>query len=254
MVSVEKCYAIIFILLDGRLCIGRVSMRRADRLIKITHFLRQRRRAVTAKQIADAFDICTRTVYRDIQSLMDSNVPITGEAGVGYMIDKQYYLPPITFDADELEAIGLGISMVRQWTDNKFADSAQSAFDKIQAVLPSSLQGELKQITTYAVNTPPPVPWSVSFSELRECIRDRRKIHIVYTDQEQQSTVRTLRPLALFFFNPVWLLTAWCEKREDFRHFRLDRIQTITLLDTKFEDQQGENLATYMEKYQACDI
>ena len=138
MVSVEKCYAIIFILLDGRLCIGRVSMRRADRLIKITHFLRQRRRAVTAKQIADAFDICTRTVYRDIQSLMDSNVPITGEAGVGYMIDKQYYLPPITFDADELEAIGLGISMVRQWTDNKFADSAQSAFDKIQAVLPSS--------------------------------------------------------------------------------------------------------------------
>ena len=76
-------------------------MRRADRLIKITHFLRQRRRAATAKQIAEAFDICTRTVYRDIQCLMDSNVPIKGEAGVGYLIDKQFYLPPIAFDADD---------------------------------------------------------------------------------------------------------------------------------------------------------
>jgi len=146
-------------------------MRRADRLIKITHFLRQRRRAVTAQQIAEAFDICTRTVYRDIQCLIDTNVPIKGEAGIGYIIDKEYYLPPITFNADELEAIGLGISMVRQWTDDKFADSAQSAFDKIQAVLPTSLQGELEQITTYTVPTQCPKTWSISFSELRECIR-----------------------------------------------------------------------------------
>ena len=109
-------------------------MRRADRLIKITHYLRQRRRAVTAKTIADDFGICTRTVYRDIQCLMDSNVPIIGEAGVGYMIDKQFYLPPITFNADELEAIALGISMVRQWTDDKFADNADSAYERIKTV------------------------------------------------------------------------------------------------------------------------
>ena len=145
-------------------------MRRADRLIKITHYLRQRRRAVTAKQIAEEFEICTRTVYRDIQCLMDSNVPIKGEAGIGYMIDKQYYLPPITFDADELEAIGLGIDMVRQWTDNKFAEKASSAFEKIQAVLPSNLQGELQQITTYAIPTRPPVPWSVSFSAITNAL------------------------------------------------------------------------------------
>ena len=78
-------------------------MRRADRLIKITHFLRQRRLAVTANQIAEAFNICKRTVYRDIQCLMDTGTPIIGEAGVGYTIDKQFYLPPITFDADELK-------------------------------------------------------------------------------------------------------------------------------------------------------
>ena len=70
-------------------------MRRADRLIKLVHFLRRRRRAVTAQRIADEFDICTRTVYRDIQDLMDSGAPIRGEAGVGYVIDKQYY--PVSY-------------------------------------------------------------------------------------------------------------------------------------------------------------
>lgn len=227
-------------------------MRRADRLIKITHFLRQRRQAVTAKQVAECFDICTRTVYRDIQCLMDAGVPIRGEAGVGYTIDKHYYLPPIAFDADELEAIGLGISMVRQWTDERFADKADSALEKIEAVLPASLQGDLKQITTYAVATRPPVPWTVSFSDLREYIRKRRKIHIVYSDENKQETTRVLRPLALFFFNPVWLLAGWCEKRSDFRNFRLDRIQHLIMKNDRFADEDGKNLATYMARIDAC--
>lgn len=227
-------------------------MRRADRLIKITHYLRQRRRAVTAKKIGEAFDICTRTVYRDIQCLIDAGAPIRGEAGVGYSIDKNYYLPPITFDVDELEAIGLGISMVRQWTDDQFADKAASAFEKIQAVLPTSLQGELKQITTYAVPTSPPVPWTVSFSAIRESIRARSKIRINYTDESKQLTTRTIRPLAMFFFSPVWLLAGWCEVRQDFRNFRLDRIQHMTLTEEKFEDEPNKNLSAYLAQVDAC--
>ena len=227
-------------------------MRRADRLIKITHYLRQRRRAVTAKSIGEAFDICTRTVYRDIQCLIDSNVPIKGEAGVGYIIDKEYYLPPITFDADELESIALGISMVRQWTDNKFSEKAESAFDKIQAVLPTNLQGELQQITTFAVPTQPPKPWTVSFSQLRECIRIRNKIIISYTDEGDRETTRTVRPLALFFFSPVWLLTCWCEKRDDFRNFRLDRIRRLEVCSAFFDSEGDKNLAAYIVKNEAC--
>ena len=99
-------------------------MRRADRLIRIVQYLRSRQRAVTGKQIAEEFGICTRTVYRDMQALMDSHVPISSEAGVGYVIDKRYYMPPVAFDIDELEAIGLGIAMVRQWTDDEFAKKA----------------------------------------------------------------------------------------------------------------------------------
>jgi len=223
-------------------------MRRADRLIKITHYLRQRHQAVTAKQIAGEFEICTRTVYRDIQDLMDSGVPIQGEAGVGYIIDKKYYLPPVTFDEDELEAIGLGISMVRQWTDDKFAGKANDAFDKILAVLPAKLQGEIQQITTYSMQTTPPVPWTVSFSELRECIRKRIKIHIEYSDKDGESTSRTLRPLALVFFSPVWLLTSWCEKRQDFRHFRLDRIASLEQTEDVFDDEADKNLKAFTDK------
>lgn len=228
-------------------------MRRADRLIKITHYLRQRRRAVTAKTIADDFGICTRTVYRDIQCLMDSNVPIVGEAGVGYMIDKQFYLPPITFNADELEAIALGISMVRQWTDDKFADNADSAYERIKAVLPPTIKGELEQITTYAIPTPAPIPWTVSFSEIRECIRARRKIHLLYSDEKQNNTSRSIQPLALFFFSPVWLLASWCEKRQSFRNFRLDRIKTLIVSEEVFEDNQSKNLAAYMAQENSCD-
>ncbi len=223
-------------------------MRRADRLIKIAHFLRSRRRAVTAQRIADEFGICTRTVYRDIQDLMDSGAPITGEAGVGYVIDKQYYLPPVTFDNDELEAIALGISMVRQWTDDKFAEKANNAFEKIQAVLPSKLQGEIQQITTYSIATDNNPPWTVSFSSLRECIRTRHKIQITYSDENKNVTTRILRPLALVFFSPVWLLTCWCEKRHDFRHFRLDRIQTLAVSEHTFDDEPDKNLAAFLEK------
>ncbi|MCF6322678.1 MAG: YafY family transcriptional regulator [Rhizobiaceae bacterium] len=227
-------------------------MRRADRLIKIVHFLRSRRRAVTAKHIAEEFQICTRTVYRDIQDLMNSGAPINGEAGVGYIIDKKYYLPPITFDADELEAIGLGISMVRQWTDEKFAEKANNAFEKIHAVLPANLQGELQQITTYSLPSQSTLPWTVNFSDLRECIRTHRKIRISYTDELKQNTARTLRPLALIFFSPLWLLASWCEKRNDFRNFRLDRIQTMKTCEETFGDEIDKNLSAYKANDARC--
>lgn len=220
-------------------------MRRADRLIKIAHFLRGRRQAVTALQIAEEFEICTRTVYRDINDLVSSGAPITGEAGVGYMIDKKYYLPPVTFDAEELEAIGLGISMVSRWTDDRFAAKAQSALAKIQAVLPTDLQGQLEQITTYSAPSLEPLPWEVSFSELREYIRVRRKIRVTYGDKYDAETVRILRPLALVFSSPIWLLVAWCETRDDFRHFRLDRMRMIEACDDIFVEEADKTLSAY---------
>ncbi len=229
-------------------------MRRADRLIKIVHFLRHRHRAVTAQRIGEEFEISTRTVYRDLQDLMDSGVPVSGEAGVGYVIDKKYYLPPIAFDADELEAIGLGMNMVRQWTDDQFAAKANSAMEKIYAVLPVDLKRDLEQITTYAMPGEPELPWEVSFSAVRECIREKRKMCIDYRDGKKQQTTRIVRPLALMFFSPVWVVAGWCEKRNDFRHFRLDRIVNLHHCASLFNDDNEKNLAAYVHSDSACQL
>ncbi|MEM7376365.1 MAG: YafY family protein [Pseudomonadota bacterium] len=227
-------------------------MRRADRLMKIVHHLRRRRRAVTAQQIGAVFDVSARTVYRDIQVLMDAGVPIAGEAGVGYLIDKRYYLPPVTFDADELDAIALGMSMVRQWSDARFAAKADSAMAKIHAVLPAELQTDLEQLTTYAGPGDPKPPWKASLSDLRAHIRARDTLSLRYTDAAGAMTQRRVRPLALVFFAPTWLLVGWCEHRRGFRHFRLDRIGALEPTGSQFDDTPGTRLADYWAMETAC--
>lgn len=222
-------------------------MRRADRLMKLVHYLRRMRRAVTAGKIADDFGVCKRTIYRDIQDLMNSGVPIFGEAGVGYVIDKKYHLPPVMFDPDELEAIGLGIAMVRNWTDEQFAGKADSAYEKIQAALPENLLMELQQLATYSMPSASKIPWEVSFSEVRECIRTKKKIKLSYVDLNERTTTRKVRPLSLVFFGPVWLLVAWCEMRRDFRSFRLDRIRELRVTGEFFRDEKGKTLQAYID-------
>ena len=225
-------------------------MRRADRLIKIVHYLRRMRQAVTARQIAEHFEICQRTVYRDIQDLMNSGVPIFGEAGVGYVIDKKYHLPPVMFDFDELEAIALGINMVCNWTDEKFSAKAENALEKIQAVLSDTLLRDMEQLTTHSVESQSKIPWRVSFSDIRECIRTRHKIRFHYTDLKNKTSNRTIRPLSLVFFGPVWLVTGWCETRKDFRNFRLDRMAELVIPGTTFKDEKNKSLRAYLARNQ----
>ena len=223
-------------------------MRRADRLLQIVHYLRRQRRAVTAQKIGEHFEICQRTVYRDIQDLMNSGVPIYGETGVGYVIDKKYHLPPVMFDFDELEAIALGINMVRNWTDEKFSEKADSALEKIQAVLSDSLLRDMEQLTTYSEESHGKIPWEVSFSEVRECIRGKQKIAFRYHDLKDKITHRKVRPLALVFFGPVWLLLGWCETRRDFRNFRLDRMHDLEVTGARFIDEKGKTLRAYLSR------
>ena len=222
-------------------------MRKADRLNDIVHHLRRMHQAVTAQTLAEIFEVSHRTIYRDIQDLINSGVPILGEAGVGYVIDKKYHLPPIMFDADELEAIALGISMVSNWTDEKFAEKAQSAYKKIQATLPAPLINELHQISTFSAPSRYKIPWEVNFTEVRECIRSKHLVSFSYLDLNEQQSTRVVRPLALISFSPIWLLTGWCELRNAFRNFRLDRISEFTKLNTRYKDEKDKSLATYLK-------
>lgn len=221
-------------------------MRKAERLNEIVHHLRRMHHATTAQKLADLFEVSERTIYRDIQDLVDSGIPISGEAGVGYLIDKKYHLPPIMFDADEIEAIALGIGMVSNWTDDAFAQKAKSAYQKIQATLTEGMIHELTQISTFSAPSRYKIPWEVNFTEVRECIRRKQFVTFCYLDLKEQKTERTIRPLALISFSPIWLLAGWCEIRQDFRNFRLDRISQFGVTAEHFRDEKGKTLTDYL--------
>jgi len=227
-------------------------MRKAERLNEIVHHLRRMHQAVTADTLAALFEVSPRTIYRDIQDLMDSGIPITGEAGVGYVIDKQYHLPPIMFDADEIEAIALGIGMVSNWTDAAFARKAKSAYEKIQATLTAPMVQELTQISTFSAPSRYKIPWKVNFTEVRECIRRKQFVTFSYLDLSDQVTERTIRPLALISFSPIWLLAGWCEMRQNFRNFRLDRISDFSVSPQRFRDEKGKALSDYLKEQDEC--
>jgi predicted DNA-binding transcriptional regulator YafY len=150
------------------------------------------------------------------------------------------------FDADEVEALALGIGMVGNWTDEQFAAKAQSAFKKIQATLPAPLIHELHQISTFSAPSQYKIPWEVSFTQVREIIRRKNKVLFNYLDLQQQSTKRTIWPLALISFGPVWLVAGRCELRQSFRNFRLDRISEFAPLEQRYGNEKDKNLHAYL--------
>ncbi len=222
-------------------------MKKTERHFKIITFLQGRRRAVTAQQIAQEVEVNVRTIYRDVQEMMLSGVPISGEAGIGYMLDKAYHLPPMSFDIEEIEALVLGMAMVSNWTDEKMGRSAKSALDKIKGALPQKSLESLYGSALFSYRSAQYIPWTVDFSAIRSAIRERHRLHLFYQDEKGTASDRTIRPLAMVFFGPVWLILGWCELRRDFRNFRLDRIQEMKVDEDIFPDEAGKRLTDYCE-------
>lgn len=220
-------------------------MRRADRLFRIVEYLKARRQAVTANTLAAELEISVRTVYRDIADLCRANVPIIGEAGVGYVLDKDYTIRPLMFDVEELDALALGARMVGSWGDRDIATAARRAIDKIAAVLPDALRQEILQTALFSPPSQARLPIKIDSSALRRAIRTRHRVEIDYEALDGAKTTRSVRPLCLAFFGPVWLFTGWCETRQDFRNFRLDRISRLVVSDQRFADEKGKRLTDY---------
>lgn len=225
-------------------------MRRSDRLFQIVNFLQGRRLAVTGREIADEFGVSVRTVYRDIQDLMLSGVPIIGEAGVGYLLDKRYHLPPLQFSAEEVEILLLGAAMVSSWTDPETAKVARRAFDRIRGALSDTGRESLADAALFAPESRAMQPLKVSFTTVRRAVRARQKLRLTYRRELEDGgiaeTARVVRPLALAFFGPVWVLCAWCELRNDFRNFRLDRIADLAPTGDTFTPAPGQTLRDHL--------
>ncbi|WP_028876272.1 helix-turn-helix transcriptional regulator [Teredinibacter turnerae] len=221
-------------------------MRKAERLFQILNLLRNRRTVLTARQIAEQLAVSERTVYRDIQALSLSGVPIEGEAGVGYRLQRQFDLPPLMFDRDEVEALLLGARMIRAWSDRQLAAAASSALNKILAVLPPQLR-ELEE--TSAIKVPDyqqQLSVSVHSEQIRAAIRSQQKIAIDYEDAHVQLSHRCVLPLGLFFWGATWTLVGWCELRLAYRAFRLDRIRRFELLAENFACHASCSLDHYL--------
>lgn len=217
-------------------------MRRADRLFRIVEYLKARREAVTGEELATEMQIGVRTIYRDVADLRQSGVPIVGEAGVGYLLNRDYVVRPLMFDVEELEALSLGAQMVASWGDVELASSARRAFDKITAVLPEGLAADAKGSAAYACASGAKLPISADLAALRRAVRGNHWVDIDYIDEAKNKSQRRIRPLCLVFIAPVWLLAAWCEIRSDFREFRVDRIMSMKISDQQFPKEPGKTL------------
>jgi len=221
-------------------------MRRAGRLFQIILLL-GRGRVMTAQRMAEELEVSERTIYRDIADLMASGAPIDGEAGVGYRMRPGYQVPPLMFDTDELEALTLGASMVRAWADDELSRAAERVLAKIDAVLPQHLRANLGKETLVAPDCFVPTATVRGMSELRKAIDNRLMARLEYQREDGECSKRVIWPLGLIFWGTKWTLGAWCELRADFRSFRLDRIQGLSLLPTQFPDMPGRRFKDYVE-------
>lgn len=224
-------------------------MRRADRLFQIVSVLRRRRTATTATHLAERLGVSERTIYRDVRDLILAGTPIDGEAGVGYRIRPGYDLPPLMFDRDEIQAIVLGARIVRQFGDPALARASDAILGKVAAIVPKDLAPLVAETRLFVPSTIGAGPAADALTLAREAVNARRKLVLSYAKADGAATSRTVRPLGIFFWGRTWTLAAWCELRQDFRNFRLDRVAASTILDERFEDEPGRTLRDLLARY-----
>lgn len=211
------------------------AMRRTERLFAIIQILRRARAPITAASMADELETSLRTVYRDIAELVAQRVPVRGEAGIGYMLEAGFDMPPLMLTPDEIEAAVLGARWVAGRGDAALARAANDLVAKIGAVIPSHLRPFLLD---GALTTPERpgrvVPDSLDVERVRAAIRGQTKIKLTYRDESERETRRTVWPVAIAYYETVRLLAAWCELRQDFRHFRTDRVTDAEFLEERY--------------------
>jgi len=221
-------------------------MRRADRLFDIIQALRTARHPVTAAALAEQLEVTVRTIYRDIAALQGSRVPIEGAPGLGYVLRRGYDLPPLMFTSEEADAIAVGVRLLRRLRDAKLQQAAESVLAKLVVVVPEPLQPHLVSAPIYVSDGDAPPVTGVDPAVLRDAIHEARKVAIAYVDERGQYTHRTVRPIAMAYYVDVTVLGAWCELRNDFRNFRVDRISNAQLLDERFLAESSRLMAEWL--------
>ena len=222
-------------------------MTKAERMFQLVTMLRARRTAITADAIAERMEVSPRTVYRDVQALVHSGVPIVGEPGIGYLLRRGEHLPPLMFDGDELQALLVGSRMVQAFTDPDLGRAAQRAEQKIRSILTESLKQR-------AERQPYRIPYVERDDSQREvhgrlrcACEERRKLQTVYVDEKGERTERIIWPLGMIGWSGnTWTLLAWCELRKGYRNFRFDRFEELEELAETYPEDGEISIGHYL--------
>ena len=228
-------------------------MRRTDRLFELIQILRDGR-LHRGQDLAERLGVSLRTLYRDMDTLVASGIPVEGERGLGYMMTAPITLPPLNLTLAELEALHLGLSVVEKAADEDMRRAAETLSRKIDAVLPEDRTAPANGWGFAVYPFAEAARGFVHMAPLRAAIRTRRKADITYLSLDGEETSRRIRPLQMEYWGRVWTLTAWCELREAFRVFRVDRIQTLDIADDSFAEEPGKTLGDYLLQVDAGPV
>jgi predicted DNA-binding transcriptional regulator YafY len=222
-------------------------MDKTERLFSVMDALRRHRRPVTAAAMAEEQGVSVRTLYRDIQTLIGLGAPIDGEAGIGYMLRPGFFLPPLMFTADELEALVLGARWVQGRPDEGLASAARNALAKIATASPEDLRDRINNTGLWAASAAWNQEQEPLLSVVRESMRTEKALHISYADESGKLTERPIWPVTLAYYEEKQIIGAWCTMRQDFRNFRVDRVQTATPGEERF----GRRRVVLMQEWEA---
>jgi predicted DNA-binding transcriptional regulator YafY len=220
---------------------------RSQRLLDLIQVLRRHRRPIAGQALAAELGVSIRTLYRDVATLQSQGADIEGEPGLGYMLKPGFMLPPLMFSEDEIEALVLGSRWVADRGDDRLGFAARNALAKIAAVLPDDLREDLDASALLIGPGAARAADNVDLAQVRKAIRAERKLEIAYSDGRGSASQRTIWPFALGFFDRIRVAVAWCELRQDFRHFRADRISSLAATDIRYPRRRQALLKAWRE-------
>jgi predicted DNA-binding transcriptional regulator YafY len=221
---------------------------RSERLLSLLQVLRRHRRPVSGQALADEMGISIRTLYRDIATLQGQGALIEGEPGLGYVLRPGFMLPPLMFSEEEIEAIVLGMRWVTERGDHPLRSAGRNALSKISSVLPDDLRRSADSSALIIGPSDADLTTAIDLAEVRQAIRSEHKLDISYADGSGTHSRRLIWPFALGFFDRVRIILGWCELRQDYRHFRADRIVGMTLTGVRYPRRRHALLKAWQEK------
>jgi len=225
-------------------------MRRTDRLFDLIQLLRDGR-LHKASDLAEKMEVSVRTIYRDMDTLVASGIPVEGERGVGYILRAPVFMPPMALTQVELEALHLGAALVRQTADAELQEAATRVLTKIDQSMPEPMFGASDGFGKEIFAAPEVAASFNNMPTIRRAIREQLVMLIDYTTLDGRHSRRRIRPLQMEYWGRAWTCTGWCEERQDFRVFRVDRINDILVPGDRFEQEPGQTLVDYLKRFEA---